>query len=117
VEEASFVSLTEPAPRATGVIDGLRMSGLWMRRAWTQGNSQAPGLATVIANTFSITQDRITRSRLAGDPPDVLVSLKTGKVGLFEFHRADELIAIGRASVRKAREDIFEALEIEPAEI
>jgi NTE family protein len=116
VEEATFVSLTEPAPKAVGVIDGLRMSGLWMRRAWTHGTSHAPGLATVMANTFSITQDRITRSRLAGDPPDVLVSLKAGKVGLFEFHRADELIAIGRASVRKAHDDIFEALEIEPAE-
>jgi NTE family protein len=116
VEEASFVSLAEPAPKVTGVIDGLRMSGLWMRRAWTHGNSQAPGLAAVMANTFSITQDRITRSRLAGDPPDVLVNLKAGKVGLFEFHRADELIAIGRASVRKAREDIFEALDLEPVE-
>jgi len=116
VEEASFVSLTEPAPKVAGVIDGLRVTSLWMRRAWTAGNSQAPGLATVIANTFSITQDRITRSRLAGDPPDVLVSLKAGKVGLFEFHRADELIAIGRASVRKARDDIFEALEIASSE-
>jgi NTE family protein len=115
-EEASFADLAEPAPKASGVIDGLRMSGLWMRRTWSRGAAHAPSLATVMANTFSITQDRITRSRLAGDPPDVLVTLKTGKVGLFEFHRADELIAIGRASVRKAREDILEALEIATAE-
>jgi NTE family protein len=51
------------------------------------------------------------RSRLAGDPPDVMVNLKVGKVGLFEFHRADELIAMGRAAVRRASEEILELLD------
>ena len=68
-----------------------------------------------MVNTFNITQDRIMRSRLAGDPPDVLVTLKAGKIGLFEFHRADELIALGRASVRKARDEILEHLELNSA--
>jgi NTE family protein len=64
-----------------------------------------------MVNTFNITQDRIMRSRLAGDPPDVLVTLKVGKVGLFDFHRADELIAMGRAAVRRSSDDILELLE------
>jgi NTE family protein len=51
------------------------------------------------------------RSRLAGDPPDILVSLKVGKVGLFDFHRADELIAMGRAAVRRSSDEILELLE------
>ena len=58
---------------------------------------------TVMVNAFNIMQDRIMRSRLAGDPPDALIKLKVGKIGMFEFHRAEELIAIGREAVRKAR--------------
>ena len=51
------------------------------------------------------------RSRLAGDPPDALVQLKVGKIGMFEFNRADELIAIGREAVRKAAVEIGEPIE------
>jgi NTE family protein len=65
-----------------------------------------------MVNAFNITQDRIMRSRLAGDPPEVLVTLKIGKIGLFEFHRADELIALGREAVRKARDEIAECVEL-----
>ena len=65
-----------------------------------------------MADAFNITQDRIMRSRLAGDPPDALISVKVGKIGLFEFHRAEELIALGREAVRKARDEIAEQLEL-----
>jgi len=89
---------------------GTRIGGL-LPRFWTSEVSEAPSLAAVMVNTFNITQDRIMRSRLAGDPPDVLVSLKVGKVGLFEFHRADELIAMGRAAVRRSSDEILELLK------
>lgn len=95
-----------------GVIGGLRRGAGLFRRQWTSEGSGAPGLASVMVNAFNITQDRIMRSRLAGDPPDVLISVKIGKIGLFEFHRADELIALGREAVRKAREEIAEHLEL-----
>jgi NTE family protein len=111
----------EPPPEAVaerkpdGVLDGLRRRGLWMRRAWTSDGASAPGMATVMVNTFNITQDRIMRSRLAGDPPDCMVTMKTGRFGLFEFHRAAELIDVGRAAVRRAKDEIFEQLELETA--
>jgi NTE family protein len=107
--------LAAEEPRSS-VMNGLRRSaaGLW-RRQWTSEGPGAPGLAAIMVNAFNITQDRIMRSRLAGDPPDVLVSLKVGKVGLFEFHRADELIAFGREAVRKARDEILEHIEFAPA--
>ena len=57
-------------------------------------------------------EDRIARSRLAGDPPDVMINAKIGKIGLFEFHRADELIAIGRDAARRAIPDIREILDL-----
>ena len=46
-----------------------------------------------MVEAFNIMQDRITRARLAGDPPDVLISPRVGRIGLFDFHRAEEAIA------------------------
>jgi NTE family protein len=66
---------------------------------------------TSMVSAFDILQDRIMRSRLAGDPPDALVQLKVGDVGMFEFHRADELIALGREAVRKAAGEISEHID------
>jgi NTE family protein len=40
-------------------------------------------------------QDRITRARLAGDPPDVLISPRLGNIGWFDFHRAAEAMETG----------------------
>jgi NTE family protein len=93
-------------------MSGLRRSASLLRRQWASEGPGAPGLASVMVNAFNITQDRIMRSRLAGDPPDALISLKVGKIGLFEFHRAEELIALGRDAVRKARDEIAEQLEL-----
>jgi NTE family protein len=75
------------------------------------GEASAPGLMTSMVSAFDILQDRIMRSRLAGDPPDALVQVRVGKVGMFEFHRADELIALGREAVRKAAAEIREQAE------
>jgi len=105
-------ALPRPEPNRGGVIDSLRRRGLWMRRAWVTDDDSAPGMAAVMVNTFNIAQDRIMRSRLAGDPPDFLLTLKTGRFGLFEFHRAAELIELGRASVRKAKDEILEHLDL-----
>jgi NTE family protein len=59
---------------------------------------------------FNITQDRISRSRLAGDPPDVMICPKLGGVGLFEFHRAAEIIDLGRQAAERALPDLRELL-------
>ena len=80
-------------------------------RADANADPPAPGLLTSMVNAFDILQDRIMRSRLAGDPPDALVQLKVGKIGMFEFHRADELIALGREAIRKAAAEIKEHAE------
>jgi NTE family protein len=66
----------------------------------------APSLFDAIAGSINITQDRITRSRLAGDPPDILLAPTLSQIGLLEFYRADEAIEEGRAAVKKAMPDI-----------
>jgi NTE family protein len=75
------------------------------------GTAERPGISTVMVEAFNVMQDRITRSRLAGDPPDVLINPKLGKVGVFEFHRAQESIALGSAAAERAIESIGEAAD------
>jgi len=41
-----------------------------------------------MVEAFNIMQDRITRARLAGDQPDVMINPRIGGIGLFDFHRA-----------------------------
>lgn len=53
------------------------------------------GITGVMVEAFNIIQDRISRARLAGDPPDLSVQPKLGHIGLSEFHRADEAIKLG----------------------
>lgn len=65
-----------------------------------------PGIARAVMGAFDIAQDRISRSRLAGDPPDVMISAHYAHIGMFDFHRAAELIAIGREAARHVLDEI-----------
>jgi NTE family protein len=74
------------------------------------GTPERPGISTVMIEAFNIMQDRITRARLAGDPPDIIVNPPLASVGWFDFHRAAEAIEIGAAAADKALEPIEQAL-------
>ncbi|EKS27709.1 patatin-like phospholipase family protein [Afipia felis] len=76
------------------------------------GEPGRPGISTVMVDAFNIMQDRITRARLAGDPPDVLISPRVGRVGWFDFHRAEECIAHGERAAERAVESIQEAINM-----
>jgi len=71
-----------------------------------------PSMFGVMISALGIVQDRITRSRLAGEPPDVNITPRLGHVGLFEFDRADEIIAEGEAAVERALPDLRDGLAI-----
>jgi NTE family protein len=73
---------------------------------------EAPNLWDAIASSFNITQDRITRSRMAGDPPDIMLSPKLSHIGLLEFYRAKEAIAEGTDCVARMRAEIEHVLEM-----
>lgn len=76
------------------------------------GSGGRPGISTVMVDAFNIMQDRITRARLAGDPPDLLISPRVGQIGWFDFHRAEDLIAHGARAAERAIESIQEAIDI-----
>lgn len=71
-----------------------------------QEKQTPPSFFNCMTNAIDIMQDRVTRSRLAGDPPDILLSPKLGHIGIMEFHRAEEAIEIGRACVERMADQI-----------
>lgn len=71
-----------------------------------------PSMFGVMISALGIVQDRISRSRLAGEPPDVHITPRLGNIGLFEFDRADEIIAEGEASVERVLPDLHDAISI-----
>jgi NTE family protein len=65
-----------------------------------------PGLFDVIAGSIDIMQDRITRSRMAGEPPDIEITPRLNHVGLMDFDRSSESIPEGREATRRERQEI-----------
>ncbi len=73
--------------------------------------NEVPGMLEVFVTSINIMQDRITRSRMVGDPPDLLLTPRLGHLGLLEYERADEAIAEGRACVERELPQLQLALE------
>jgi NTE family protein len=100
----------EPEPVSKmGVLHSLKQTTLEYSSSifpYTSKQDEAPGLFASITNSINIVQDRITRSRLAGDPAEVLISPRLAHIGLLEFHRAAEAIEEGEACVKAALDDI-----------
>jgi NTE family protein len=100
--------VTAPPPRRDlfRLIRG-RLPGL----ARTPPEPPLPGIARVVLDAFNITQDRISRARLERDPPDVAIGPDVATFGLFDFHRAEDGIALGHRAARAALPQIRAALE------
>jgi NTE family protein len=81
-----------------------------LRRQLIGRQNGAPGISAVMVEAFNIIQDRIARSRLAGDPPDATIGPRVGAVGLFDFHRAGEAIDVGYEAARRAMPEILEVI-------
>jgi NTE family protein len=58
-------------------------------------------------DAFNIIQDRILRSRLPGDPPDATIHARLEELGMFDFHKAEQLIAAGREAAKRALPNVF----------
>ena len=77
-----------------------------LRNHFFNDKSGSPGVSRVMLDAFNITQDRIARARLAGDPPDISIKPRLNGIGLFDFHRAEEMIQLGIEGTRRARDDL-----------
>ncbi len=94
---------TSASAKAEGTRPGARKL---LQRQLFGGGDSGPGFSTVMLDAFNIVQDRIARSRLAGDPPDAIINPKLAGIGLFDFHRADDLISLGLAAANREVDDL-----------
>ena len=95
--------------------------GDWVRRGlsrfWHEDcEPRRPSVLNVIAASLDVMQVRITRSRMAGEPPDVVVAPRLAGIGLLDFHRADEAIREGERAMVAAL-DSLAVLGIETAAV
>jgi NTE family protein len=92
-----------PPPREVpGWLTKLR-SG-WLERSKRAAKAAAvpvPSIFEVFNTSLDIVEQRVARSRLAGDPADVLLTPLLPDFGTMEYHRATEAIAEGRLSVER----------------
>ena len=79
------------------------------KRELMAGQSR-PRFSTVMIESFNIMQDRLTRMRLAGDPPDIHITPRIGHIGWLDFHRAAESIEVGQVAAEKALDSISETI-------
>jgi NTE family protein len=104
-----------PPPAAEHARNGFaRLRGMFtaeraLKRQIISGDSR-PSFSTVMVESFNIMQDRLTRMRLAGDPPDVHITPRIGHIGWLDFHRAAESITVGRTATEKAIDSIAESI-------
>lgn len=110
----------DPTEKSATSLNGAVQSEDWAQPEWLKRMTQwfsaddndaspqdnLPGLMEVVATAINIMQDRVTRSRMAGDPPDIIVSPKLSHIAILEYYRAREAIEEGRQAVYLATPQI-----------
>jgi NTE family protein len=91
-------------------VPDLKLERTGFVRYFFQRRRDEPSVFTVVARSLTLVQDRIARSRLVGDPPDIMISPKLGDIGLFEFFRAADSIMAGEEAAERAIPAIRAAL-------
>ncbi len=61
-----------------------------------------PSMIDVMTTSINIMQERITRSRLAGEPADIVIRPRLAQMALMDFHRAAPAIAEGKRAAEQA---------------
>ena len=98
LQAAAPESGAEPVP-ATGWKTRLRQ---WLPSHEVEHKPKPPSVLDVVMTSVAIMQMRITRSRMAGDPPELVISPSLAHLGLLDFHRSAEAIEEGRRAAQAA---------------
>jgi len=90
-----------PAPPESPSWIG-RLTNGWLGGVQKTGEEpRIPSIFEVFNTALDIVEQRVARSRLAGEPADVLITPLLPDFGTMEYHRATEAIAEGRAAVER----------------
>jgi NTE family protein len=93
------------AAAADGEAQGMRqrivefINGLIEKR---EKRMVEPGMLELFARSLDVVQETITRFKLAAQPPDLIIRVPRNVGAFYEFHRATEIIEVGRQRTREA---------------
>jgi NTE family protein len=100
-------SLEAPLTEMPEKTRGLPLLRNLRHQIFGKGNGEnAPGITRVLLEAFNVTQDRIARARLAGDPPDIIVTPRLAVMGLFDFHKSQLAIAEGYGATMRQLDEL-----------
>ena len=88
-----------PQTASIGWADKLKENLGFFMPATSPEKPKLPSMLDVLASSINVMQVRITRSRMAGEPPDLIIAPKLANIGMLDFHLAKESIEEGRRAV------------------
>jgi NTE family protein len=92
-------------PRS-GLLDGTRRLKELLHR-----ESSTPDILETVMTSINIMQERITRTNLAVEPPDILIQPRLGQLKMMDFDQVEQTIKEGYLGVKEKIEDIKKLLE------
>ena len=98
-EAGAFASLLEKLPRALGRL-----------KSGPAASTEIPSIVDVLSISLHIMQVRITRSRLAGEPADVVIRPRLSDFALMDFHRAAPAITEGQRAAERVLPELKEII-------
>ncbi|HSE11741.1 MAG TPA: patatin-like phospholipase family protein [Rudaea sp.] len=105
VPDAAELPLPMPeSPASTGYRQRIAdfINALVERREKKPAAAEGPGALELFARSLDAVQETITRFKLAAQPPDLLIRVPRNVCAFYEFHRAEEVIELGRERTREA---------------
>jgi NTE family protein len=103
----------QPAPTTPGafasILDKLPL-GLGRLKSGPATSTEMPSIFDVLSISLNIMQVRITRSRLAGEPADVMIRPRLANFALMDYHRAAPAIAEGERAAEQMLPELRELI-------
>ncbi len=88
------------------------MARLPLGRGKNGQKTQLPSMLDVLTTSLNIMQVRITRSRLAGEPADVMIRPRLSDIASMDYHRAAVSIAEGQRAAEQVLPEIEDLLAV-----
>jgi NTE family protein len=101
----SVAEIPEDDTAESSYLDQIQqlVAGLFDRQ---DDSEREPALLDVVSSAINIMQERVTRSRLAGDPPELEIAPDVHEIGLMDFHRAALAVERGRRAVDQRADEL-----------
>jgi NTE family protein len=107
--DAAVQPASEPQARG-GLASWLEKLPLGLGRTKDSPNPEMPSILDVLNISLNIMQVRITRSRLAGEPADIIIRPRLSSLASMDYHQAEIAIAEGGRAAEQVLPELRELL-------